>query len=526
MTHRTPAPAGERRPLAAVALIAVCLPLALYLLQKDILLGLMDEGFLWYGAWRTSLGELPIRDFESYDPGRYHWSGLFLWAFGNSSDVLRLSLAAFQAVGLAFGLLVLRRISDRWWFLLASGSVLALWMFPRHKVFEATIVLAAVWFAVRLLEQPSLRRHFAAGVFVGIAAWFGRNHGLYNLVAFALLYGFALWKIDGSKPLAKMLWAGLGIAAGYLPMIVAIVLAPGFAEAFLHGITEVVRLSTTNVVKDIPWPWTVWRESVDTVGVVVTLRSTRFLLGVILVVYPLLVAAALLFLAVRRPPFGTPLRLIAAVSAVGFAYLHYPLSRADLEHVALVIAPLLIGSLALPTVLGGPRWFRGATAAAVAAALLVVTWYTVGRASYLYRKVHLQDLQTVQVTGNAILVQADTAEVLRALDEIRDHLLAPDDAVVVLPFWPTAYVVLERPAPIWDIYMHFERSEERQREIVARLDAQGVRWALVGDMALDGDDAWRMKNRNPILWAYFTGDAFEKVEVAGLPANYRLLRRR
>ncbi|CAF0691501.1 hypothetical protein [Candidatus Methylacidithermus pantelleriae] len=57
----------------AWALYATILACCLYLGKGDVGFNPADEGFLWYGVVHTAGGEFPGRDFQAYDPGRYHW---------------------------------------------------------------------------------------------------------------------------------------------------------------------------------------------------------------------------------------------------------------------------------------------------------------------------------------------------------------------------------------------------------------------------------------------------------------------
>src|SRR5262249_11360032 len=90
------------------------------LLEHNLDLQVADEGFLWYGAWRTMLGEMPLRDFDSYDPGRYYWTAIWLSLFGNNLLALRLAVAALHLAALFISLIILRRVTRNPWLLGAA----------------------------------------------------------------------------------------------------------------------------------------------------------------------------------------------------------------------------------------------------------------------------------------------------------------------------------------------------------------------------------------------------------------------
>src|SRR6266545_4510165 len=83
-------------------ILSALLVIIFFLLQGNVGLDIADEGFLWYGTIRTALGEVPIRDFQAYDPARYYWGALWFKVIGNNGIIaLRISEALFQFLGLS-----------------------------------------------------------------------------------------------------------------------------------------------------------------------------------------------------------------------------------------------------------------------------------------------------------------------------------------------------------------------------------------------------------------------------------------
>ena len=229
-------------PAWRLALIAFALTLGVFWLEGRSRINLDDEGFLWYGAVRTSLGDVPVRDFQSYEPGRYYWSAAWLRLLRSDGIVtLRLSLSAFQGIGVLLGLLSLRRVIRSLPGLALAALLLTAWMWPAFRAFESGFALAAVLAGTRLLEQPSGRRCFQAGVCVGFGAFLGKNLGLYCLVGLAVAILLAKRPGPTSSLRCRMgVWAG-GIFTGAAPLLLICCLARGFIGAELEDIGHWVR---------------------------------------------------------------------------------------------------------------------------------------------------------------------------------------------------------------------------------------------------------------------------------------------
>ncbi|MFL6529441.1 MAG: hypothetical protein ACJ8KX_03120 [Chthoniobacterales bacterium] len=503
-----------------IGLVAITCAIAIgwFLLDGNVGFNLADEGYLWYGTEALLRGEVPMRDFEAYDPGRYVWTAAWSFIVGHGMVPLRLSCVFFGCLGVIAGLLAVRRVSRNWFFLGAVALLLSLWMQPRYKAFEQSIALMAVYAGVLLLERPSLRRHFALGVFGGICAFFGRNHGLYHVVAFGLLITYSAWASGFRGWIRRCVTWGSGIFVGYLPQLLMFAFVPRFFRAYLPYVQSTLAKGTTNLTRPVPWPWLVATDApvyMRAAGI----AEGLFFIAFIVLVFP--VAFRLWHLRRRSAPAHL---LLLAAFCVAIPYAHYVFSRADIVHLSHGVPPMLVGAIALLfTFANSARWVAWAVIPALTITSLCAQVSQTGMAfEYLAPD---KSLHTVKVNDRKIVVSDYQARLLASAHYVADGLARPNEAIFFAPHTPGLYPFVGRRSPTKQIYFVFPATPEADQSLVSELQAADVQWALVGDSALDGRDELRFRNTNPILCAYLRNN-FAVVPLATLPRHAVLLHRR
>lgn len=502
----------------ALGLLAFTLVFGWLFLLHDVGFGLGDEGYLWNNALLTFDRGVPIRDFRSYDPGRYYWVAMWFHLLGPSLLALRLSMAIVQFVGFFAGLLVLRRAVPNLPLLLSCGILLLLYLYPRVKIFEAGCVLVALLCAVRLVEEPNRGHHFISGVVVGLAAFWAKNFGVYLGVGFLFLIVYRSWGNNRHSLRLLGVWL-LGIVAGYSPMIVMWCSVPGFLQSFLDANWRLFGPTAPVKALPIPWPWHYDASQ----------NTAMFLLGLAYITmysgYAISLLAVVSLRAGRSP-------LLAAATFLGIPLLHHASIRADFNHFAISVAPFLYLLLArYPGDAGG--WLKVPVRTASLVVLALLSWLLLVSSSEIKlagEKIRMlagqpSTLEAVMVDGRALFVARQEAVFLTGLRQCFVPELTDADRIFVGPYTPGLYFFLRKKSPIWDAFpIHAAGSEEQEKEI-AQLKAAKVEWALVSNAPLDGIAERRFSLTHPKVWQYLL-EHFDPVECTVLAVDQQLLRAR
>lgn len=493
--------------LLVLAIFIVC---ALFIWQGSKGFNLWDEGFLWYGVQRVMLGEVPIRDFMAYDPGRYYWSAALMSLWGdNGLMALRGAVAVFQVMGLFVGLLLIARTAKKQniLYLLLSAITLVVWMFPRHKLFDVSLSILLIGVLAFLVENPTNRRYFFVGLCVGLVAIFGRNHGMYS-VAGSL--GVMLWlgikRTQGPRLIKGFaLWAG-GVIAGFTPILVMALLVAGFAIAFLDSIRFLFEVKTTNLPLPIPWPWLM---NFNTVPLGESIRGVLVgLFFIATIVFGVLSIVWVFWQKFQNKPVSPAL---VAASFLALPYAHYAYSRADVGHLALGIFPLLVGCLVLLATLPAKiKWPLALTLCT--ASLWVSHVFHPGWQCHINKQ-----CVNVEISGNHLQVDPGTASDIALLRNLSNQYAPEGRSFIATPFWPGAYALLERKSPMWEIYALLPRSQAFEQAEIERIKIAKPGFALVFDLPLDGRDELRFRNTHPLIHQYIL-DNFERLPDSPHPA--------
>ena len=512
----------DKSTLLSLTLLAFSIVVtgSLFIWQGSKGFNLWDEGFLWYGAQRVVAGEVPIRDFMAYDPGRYYWSAALMALLKNDGILsLRAAVAVFQALGLFAGLsLIARSITirsrDNLLYLLISALTLVAWMFPRHKLFDISLSIFLLGLLTALVRNPSARRYFLVGFGIGLVAVFGRNHGLYGMVSsFGVMVWLAIRRNGNPDFIRGFFLCSAGATVGFAPVLLAALFVPGFAAAFGESVRFPFEQKATNLPVPVPWPWTV---DVDLLPMGDAVRGV--LVGVFFI--GILVFASMAVVWVMLQKFkGKPVPpALVAAAFMALPYAHFAYSRADVGHLAQSIFPLLVGSLVLlsnqealikwPLALG-----------LCAASLWVMHQFHPG-----WQCRSGSHCVGVQISGSRLEVDPKTANDIVLLRRLAERHAANGRNFIAAPFWPGAYPLLNRKSPMWEIYALFPRPEAFERKEIARIQAAKPGFALILDVPLDRRDELRFRNTHPLTHQYIL-DHFDPLPNSPNPA-YKIYKAR
>lgn len=498
-----------------LAALTIALSVGWFLLDGDVKLNLADEGFLWYGSEAMRLGQIPMRDFQAYDPGRYLWVAAWSYCLGHGVMSLRLSCVFFQCFGVLAGLLTARRLSRHWFFLGSVALLLCVWMHPRYKVFEQSVALMAVYAGTLLLERPSLRRHLWVGVFGGLAAFVGRNHGAYHVVAFGLLIAFAAWGKGWRTWLWRSVVWGAGLLVGYLPQWLMFIFVPGYFRASIPDFGGMLSKGT-NLSTAVPWPWLVPK----------VYPLWLYIAGIAEGCFYLAFPIFFVLVAIRALQFRgkkvSPHPVLIAAACVSLPYTHYVFSRPDIVHLSHGMPTMALGAIAVGFSFGGrSRRLGHVLPALLLIASVAANLYWIGITFELLAPP--KSLIAAEVKGERMLLTEYQYRVVASAHHLAHDLAKPDEPILFLPLMPGLYPFTGRLSPVKRLYFVFPSPEE-DRALLAEIEGARVEWVMLQDYALDGRDDLRFMNTNPLVFAYFRKN-FGKVPIATLPQDTVVLRR-
>jgi hypothetical protein len=478
------------------ASLSVLVAATVFLIQWHYGFNWGDEGLMWYISQRTALGQIPLRDFFSYDPGRYYWSAFFFKVLhGNGLFEQIAANTAFGAVGLAaISITTARAAVTRPWrlaMLLTLGIMLG---FPRHKTYEQALSLICGAGLAFLMARPNeQKRWLGYGIATGVAAFVGRNSGVYFVAAGLLL--ILLLKLSTVQLSAgrALLFAGLGTIIGYSPMMFMLCFVHGFGPAFYRS---AIFTPSWQHQLPIPFPWHVHLKGLSRMDVLQA-RAVSILC--------LAVPGTYLFAIWKwsRRNTDQALQLACAASLAGVPFLHHAFDRADFFHIAQAILPFAVVAGALASYFGQtrqPTFSIGISSAALS--LILLAWLPYEPAVHFLR-MKPDAIRQLSISGRQFYVEPDQVQVMQTIQAAFSACGSKDGTFLQAPYYPGLYPFLKTRAPFWELYYLYPRDDAFQERHIEALREHNVSLVLLNrEAAVDGIDGLRIDHTYPKLVDY------------------------
>jgi hypothetical protein len=468
-----------------------------------------DEAYVWYGTLRLLEGEVPVRDFRSYEPGRYLWCAPFLLTIKRGVLAIRIASNVFYALALTLGLVVLSTHGVGQLPLLTLGTTALSTVAEPYKLFEPAFAWLWIAAATLLVSAPSMAQGLLLGVVVGMAATFGLNLALYTGGASLVLVGW-LW-LQGLFQPAHFVGLAVGTVLGAAPLIFYALGSPGFLAALMERrVLTVLRRGTTNLPLPIPWPWrTRWRSGTSRVVV------RKWCAGLAFVVLPLIpVLAVVLLLWPGHPITLKTAPGLAAAAILGLFAWHHAYSRADRRHLYQSHIPALVTAVLLVD-----RWPKGWVIFATWVVLvLLLSVRRLGRTAS--RAVSV----TSECDGWRLHSSPQAKLVIDRVQEQLASVAAPArEWLVALPWTLWLLPMLKLRSPVYDTFCVYPASVAEQAKMISEIESSPVVLALVDTSNVDGDPRLSFVRTHPLVTEWLLRH-FQKID-CGLPEHLLMLRR-
>lgn len=499
--------------------VALATTLIAFLLEGRSDFNLWDEGFLWYGAQRVLHGEVPIRDFQSYDIARYYFVACFMWVMNNDGiTTLRICLSLFQLSALVLlncTLLDLNRMAaaKSVGYLTFTNVIIHIWMRPYYATFDMSVSLISILVLRTLSRSCSTKSAFLAGLYFGLLFSVGRNHALYFLVGL-IVVGIAqqLRTVKTTGTRQSSMFAMIGVVIGLIPIGYLMLAAPGFVGSYLESYWQLFQRKSTNLPLPFPYPWTL-----DYAALGIRSGTYHFLSSlyfVLVLAYGIVAVPLLIYQRVVGLKFN---HLVIGASALALPYAHYVHSRADVEHLGRGIFPLIV--VGVSVLISGrlSRIQRIAIITFTCVSSLCVTNYF----HTFWDRVKGVDNEEVTIQNETVFARYETAVEVNLLSKLVADYSITGDTFLTAPYNCSSYAIFRVKSPLHDIYFLFPATKHQQLIMIKQLKSANIAFIWLSDKELDGIPNRKFSVTHPLVDSYIKRN-YKPIHRTDLPANSRL----